>query len=467
MESTWKYFCCVLLITVFYGCKKFLNVRPDNITGINPQSVSDFEEMLNSSSLATPNYLISDLISDDVLLSDEVLKAGGKNSYYVNAYTWDKIVWTPTDSDPMYSDTYKRILQLNIILGNIAKVDDGSVERKEIVIAQAKINRAYYYLQLVNMYGTDYQSSSAIHDLAVPLILTPDGTELPKRNTVQEVYNQILADLSDAINYSSLPNFGVDVIHPGRASALALLARTYLYMGNYDNALNTAERALEIKNTLLDYRKISDGTGDKPFTLKDQESNPEILFARVCIDRSFTSRFKQTLYASSELQQLLGTNDLRFTSGFSEGEYAEYNSYWGDEPLSMQFNYSVGVPEMMLIMAECLARKGEGDRALILVNDLRKYRYSEADYTPLTVDNNEVLTIVLEERRRELFLHGGLRLFDLKRLNREERFKKDLKRISMKDGTIIATMPAGSPRYLIPFSPMIVANNPSMIQNER
>lgn len=482
MKPILTYFYFLLLVIAISSCKKFLNVRPDSVSGINPRTVNDFEQMLNNSALATPDYLLADLFSDDVILSDKALTAGAKNSFYVNGYLWDDIVWTSLDNDYMYNDTYRSILQMNIIIDNIKQADSGTVERKEIANAQARTNRAYYYLQLVNLYGTDYQPATAGKDLAIPLVLHPDGSLLPKRNTVQEVYDQILTDLNEAVNTASLPEIfsaKVDVIHPVKASAFAMLARTYLYMGKYEQALAAAESALKIRSTLLDYKTFSftnpadpsQGIKNKPMSLKDQESNPEILFARVCMDAGFYKRFTETPYISNDLKNMMGPKDLRFKFGFLLKPLemqASYPTYSNDGVISMQFNYSLGVPEMMLIKAECLARKGEDANALSVVNELRKYRYSTADYTSLSsTGTTDVLTLVLQERRRELFFKGGLRLFDLKRLNREAKFKIDLERRSLADGSIKATLKAGSPRYLMPFAPKIIANNRSMIQNER
>ncbi|MGF6849348.1 hypothetical protein QFZ51_004583 [Chitinophaga sp. W3I9] len=128
------------------------------------------------------------------------------------------------------------------------------------------------------------------------------------------------------------------------------------------------------------------------------------------------------------------------------------------------YDYSLGVPEVMLIKAECLARQQDAAGALALVNELRKNRL--VTYAPLN-SSTDVLTTVLEERRRELFYHGGLRLFDLKRLNRDSRFAQTLQRFADNGTTLKATLTANSPRYLMPFSPLIIANNPAIIQNPR
>ncbi|WP_209858373.1 RagB/SusD family nutrient uptake outer membrane protein [Chitinophaga sp. OAE865] len=467
MKPTFRLILVISLVLLVSSCKKFLNVRPDNTTNLNPRTVSDFEEILNNSNLATPNYMLADFASDDVYLSDYVMNSGNTTmAYYMNTYAWAPMVWQPSDDDAMYNGTYKLILPMNIILDNIEKADGGTGEQKAIIKAQACINRAYYYLQLANIYGPDYQSASAGQDLAVPLVLHPDATEQPRRKTVKEVYDQILTDLQLAINTPSLPDFGVDVIHPGKAAAYAMLARTYLLMSDYEKALAAADGALKIKSVLLNY----ESTAYKPFTLRDQEENPEVLLARVYIDQSYVRQFNDAIYASVSLSDLLGTKDLRFVANFETWptkNHFRYEQYSDNNIPSMQFNYSLTVAEMMLIKAECLARKGAGESSVALLNQLRQSRFKKADYTPLTVSPGEdALTLVLKERRRELFFHGGLRLFDLKRLNRDPRFKQDLTRVNSKD-SVIATLPALSPRYLMPFTPKVIANNPAIIQNQR
>ncbi|UYQ95956.1 RagB/SusD family nutrient uptake outer membrane protein [Chitinophaga horti] len=102
------------------------------------------------------------------------------------------------------------------------------------------------------------------------------------------------------------------------------------------------------------------------------------------------------------------------------------------------------------------------------MNQLRQKRFKPVDYVSLTYINDaDALSAVLLERRRELFLRGGLRTFDLKRLNQESAFARTLQRTSDVTSNVLATLPAGSPRYLLPFEPKMIANNPAIIQNQR
>jgi len=469
-------FCLILFALPGAGCKKFLSVRPDSNANFTPRNTQDFEQILNNSALAAPNFLVADLMSDDIMLSD-TLTTYAPSAYYTLAYNWASTVWGPADDDYMYNNSYQMILQMNVVVDNISASDSGTVKRKNIALSQAKINRAYYYFQLVNLYGKGYQLSSAATDLGVPIVLHPGNTLLGSRATVQAVYNQILLDLEDGVNDTDLPNFGIDIIHPGKAAALAMEARVYLFMGNYDQALAKANAALNLRSTILDYNTFrfayqpipSYGIYNKPFKLQDETANPEVLFAKFCSDDAFYNKYSTTPFISDSLAALYGSVDLRYVFNFFPGTGIRY-TYFLYSHNSMQFEYNIGVPEMMLIKAECLLRNANADvnGALSLLNQLRKCRFSPSDYNPLTgTDASAVLKMVLDERRRELFLHGGMRLFDLKRLNTDSRFKIDIQRISDVTGKVIATLPAGSPLYVLPLAPKVIAGTPAIIQNIR
>ncbi len=61
-------------------------------------------------------------------------------------------------------------------------------------------------------------------------------------------------------------------------------------------------------------------------------------------------------------------------------------------------------------------------------------------------------------------MYHGLRLFDLKRLNQDPRFRKDLQR---EHNGQIYRLPAGSPNYLVEIAPKIIQINPDIVPNVR
>lgn len=107
------------------------------------------------------------------------------------------------------------------------------------------VGRAFEYLTLVNAYGKHYDAETAQTDPGVPLLLDEDinKTNLT-RATVQQVYDQIKADLDQAsLNLPERP-----VLNANRASrpvGYGMLARMYLYMGDYEQALENARLSLE------------------------------------------------------------------------------------------------------------------------------------------------------------------------------------------------------------------------------
>jgi len=148
---------------------------------------------------------------------------------------------------------YRVILQLNIVLDRIDAAQ-GSAQQKNRVRAQARINRGMVLHALANLYGSDYQVTTATMDLAVPLVLLPNANQRPARATVQQVYAQILQDLNAAVAGPDLPGMGQDIYTPERQPVSHCWQKMYLYMARYqDRLLSAADSALTINNKLWDY----------------------------------------------------------------------------------------------------------------------------------------------------------------------------------------------------------------------
>lgn len=446
-----------LLIASLSSCKKFLDIDTNENSAINPHTVSDFEEILNAPEICQPNYFLADITGDDLTIADNTPKI----SLLWRAYAWEAELIGPTDDDPVFNDSYKWIMHMNLVIEKIPTAPEGTPERQAVAVAQAKINRAYYYLQLVNIYGPTYNPSTASTDLGVPLVTTVSSLDVHPRTTVKQVYDQILSDLNDAVNTLELPDFGSNIIHPGRAAALGLQARTYLLMGDYPKALQSANATLTIKNNLMDYTNIE----SKPQQLLDYQSNTETLLARA--NTMSLTPFGSTfvILLQQDLVNLFDYGDLRYELSTQQHQFLRRNLAPVNQSLRYHFDYSVTVPEVMLIKAECLARADNPIEAINILNEIRKNRFYIEDFEPLNSDVTSEIALqkVLDERRQELFVHGGLRLFDIKRLGlsmkRESMFGMPL--------SSVAPQPAGSKRFILPFSPKTLALNTKLIQNER
>ncbi|MBO9732850.1 MAG: RagB/SusD family nutrient uptake outer membrane protein [Chitinophaga sp.] len=451
-----------MLVLFSSGCKKFLDVTPKG--KFLPKTVAEYELFMNDPLIADACYGYEEMMTDDVAYTDEGmgLLGDGRSS---RSYLWAKDLFRATEDDGEWNGLYRNIYNCNLVLQEIGTAKDGTPESVSRITAEAKIHRAFCYFHLANLFGNDYQAATANTDLAVPLLLKPDLEAKTQRATVQEVLNQVVKDLSEALAESGLPDMGRNYVHPGKAGAYALQARVYLFMGNYEQALKASSAALALKNTLLDYNTISFINPAKPYSglkgLPTVDANPENILSRTTSLSGIITRFM----ISPDLLGILGEKDLRYVYSFTRilrsasSPVNPYPDYFGN-----YINYSIGVPEMMLIKAECLARNNSKDEAIDLLNTLRQKRFKPAEYTALTAATaDEALVQVLQERRRELMYHG-VRWFDLKRLNRDSRFKKDLTR-SYKGTTY--TLAANSSCYLLQIAPKIITINPAIIQNPR
>lgn len=139
---------------------------------------------------------------------------------------------TNTILDQVYVSCYSGISKANIVIERLSEADVPAAAKADID-GQAKFLRAFFYFKLVRYFG------------GVPLFLKEvkkaDEAFLT-RSTVDEVYNQIVADAKDAINQLAAPAKFPQSGHVTKGSATMLLAEIYMTQKKYAEAealLNT------------------------------------------------------------------------------------------------------------------------------------------------------------------------------------------------------------------------------------
>ncbi len=106
------------------------------------------------------------------------------------------------------------------------------------------------------------------------------------------------------------------------------------------------------------------------------------------------------------------------------------------------------------------------------LNTLLKTRWNTnggtTPYVNITAANaDDALVKVLIERRKELLMRGSIRWMDLRRLNKDSRFRKDLSRTyTLNTVSSTYSLPANDPRYTL-LIPQEVINNSKIAQNQR
>ncbi|MDR2969535.1 MAG: RagB/SusD family nutrient uptake outer membrane protein [Tannerellaceae bacterium] len=246
----------------------FLNVYPQTSLSSTTfyQTPAHFEQAITGAYARTRTIPLNGLIMDE-MRSDNAhftMYAGDRGPYlrteviglFLDDETTD--TWVPT----RYNEVYNGISRVNTLIGRL----DGSEltdDQKKAVRAEALFLRAFFYYDLVTHWG------------GVPLVLTEAkmGEELFLPNsTVEEVYNQILTDIDEAISIG-LP-VATTFPQSGRATmGAARMLRAYSYMSKPAREYAKAEQDL-IAITQMNYGLLDDYTD--VFSLSNKNSKESI-----------------------------------------------------------------------------------------------------------------------------------------------------------------------------------------------
>ena len=448
------------------GCNDYLDIKPKGEK--IPKTVTDYETLLNYESVQKvsdtyPTYLTDDVYLPDVAQGTATPGLNSVDQSILNLYLFKKDVFGEAQDDGFWFASYNRIYYYNTVIDNIMDAEGPSEQQKHSIRAEALISRALEYLYLVNGYAKHYDVRTADTDPGVPLILDEDISKKDLvRASVKDVYAQIQSDLQAALpNLPAQPKG--NAFRASKAAGYGILAKMYLYMGNYAEALKAANAVLEMNNSLLDLKKYavvkvqsSIGRTNVPQDI----DNPENIYIKFA---PYVYGLSSKVFGSDELISLFSEDDMRlqvyFTKNFRNIPTDKY--VWAPY---LRANLAVSSPEIYLIAAECEAREGSIERAMTLINKLRDNRIKN-NTDIVATDRNDALQKVLEERRRELAMSGMVRYIDLKRLNQESQFAKTVTHATG-EGTF--SLEPNSPLYVLPIPAKVMRfNKNSMKQNER
>ncbi len=373
-------------------------------------------------------------------------------------YTWRKPFYTDLTQDNDWNAQYAAMYVYNVVIDGVMDSKGGDPSTKQILQAEALLQRAFTYFNLANLYGKQYDAASAATDPAVPLMLKAALFVDLKRSSVKEVYEQVLKDIRTALPV--LPLTQAINFRPNKAAAYALLSKVYLNMRDFTNAAAFADSSLALSGTLYDYNIAVSGSS--------------IVFPSIYDDKQVLLRkIPRQTYSAPQLSQslldLLGTKDLRYVLFVRPGSnfYPAFEGlgYWSRDRYTGGSDMpAVGLStnDTWLIKAECLARAGKKDEAVNMLNTLRKFRFLPADYADLSASTAaEALQLVVDERRREFF-GTGFRWFDQRRLNKDPMFAKTVTRVL--NGTTY-TLEPNSNSYVFPLANILISQNPELEQN--
>nr|WP_320057565.1 RagB/SusD family nutrient uptake outer membrane protein [uncultured Bacteroides sp.] len=414
-------------------------------------------------------FFYPDIAGDDALVNPV-------NNYnrFVAPYQYNVIASNTYVRDP-WKNCYSLIDNANAILDNINSLAESSERNR--VEGEALALRTYAYHFLVRAYAkpvNKYPDSAG-----VILRLSSSTKDLP-RATVKEVYDQMVKDMERSCILLT-DNSSSSKAYIGENAAHGILARLYLDLGDETNGILHAKAALK-GITLMD-KSI--------YESKFCEVNSETLWAFECTtddnqfylslpsfwyycddDESNVLDGYSSLRVSKNLIDLMDNNDVRkgqFPKYSSTGEYIKFPAAKGgylttkihsrnNEMGQGSFNVLRG-SEMYLIIAELAADKAHYDVAKDALDAVRVAR----GLSKYTGSNDQLVTEVQNERRRELFAEGH-RQFDLKRRNLPL-VRKGVQGHDLWDSAV--DLPAGSDKFELPIPQDEIDANGALTKNDQ
>lgn len=178
------------------------------------------------------NGWIDDLHRISEYPGDNVALSGGTSDNLFFLYNYQAIT-TNSRVDRFWRNSYKIIVGCNLM---IEKIQEGDSPETDQLLGENYYLRALVFFQMGNVFGRPY--NQGVSNLSIPVKLSSDTDDRPDRNTVQEVYDQVIGDLQKA---ESLMTINKGASFASKEAAQALLARVYLYMEDNDNAETYAD----------------------------------------------------------------------------------------------------------------------------------------------------------------------------------------------------------------------------------
>ncbi|WP_165503670.1 RagB/SusD family nutrient uptake outer membrane protein [Pedobacter hiemivivus] len=360
----------------------------------------------------------------------------GETNFY--PYSTNKLnINNSNSSYKVWSTAYTTIYGANSVMEGVEASTSSLLSdsvRKELT-GEAKFVRAFTYFYLSNLFGD------------VPLALTINfhkTISLP-RAPQRDVYLQIIKDLKDAMTLMPA-DYSVGKgkrTRPNKWAAAALLARVYLYTGDY---INAAALSTEIINTTSLFKLEADlnnvfstisreaiwqlGLATGHYFLRN--ATPE---GNIMVPAYSTNTGTPIFGLSQELKNAFETGDERWVkwTGNTDNSMATgspQGTTWYPYKYKLALGSSVvGGPEVeyytpmrlaeqYLIRAEAIVNGAPGGLSAA-IDDLNIIRdRADLPALPYTLNKIQVMEAIAKERQVELFAEWGHRWLDLKRTGR-------------------------------------------------
>ncbi len=217
------------------SCDNYLDKLPDDRAELN--TLEKTKQMLVSAYPShSPNFIFE--MSCDNRTDNGVLYVAQPNQ--LQAYRWQPIE-TEGNDDPkaIWNSNYEVCAIANMALEAL----DGSSAEANAIKAEALLCRAYAMFVNANTFCMAWNEEKADEYLGIPYPKVA-GETVDERGTLRETYQNINADIEEALPLLNDTYLSVPKYHFNAKAAYAFAARFNLYYHNWDKAIEYATKAL-------------------------------------------------------------------------------------------------------------------------------------------------------------------------------------------------------------------------------
>lgn len=381
------------------------------------------------------------------------------------------INYSPTATYGTWGYAYYVISCANVIIDKLAENEElGTEEQRNNLTAECLFLRALSHFDLVRVYAQPYAYTADASHLGVPVVLHQDVSAKPARNTVKEVYDQIIADLLEAEKLID-PEYRRSGTDPASAASIyaiqALLSRAYLYSQQWQAAADYATKVISSgKYRMWKASEILSVKGTEVSSVywADAQTDGEVIFEvygnktnsydgyHDGISPMTTPDGYGDAAASMDLVNLYEDTDIRGGLFITKGGDYWTAKYYGKGMANPDFNNVIvlRLSEMYLNRAEAVINGASGSSAAADLEIIANNRGASVQ--------NPTKAGVYLERQKELAWEGHL-WFDLARTGRP------MTRTDVDPG-VINEVPYPDFRWAMPIPDREISCNENLVQND-
>lgn len=447
----------VLTVSVFGGCRNYLNVQPQGevIPSTDEEFASIIHNRLREIEGGGDEYVVGNMDALKHLegCADD-LDANIKTSASLTFFAGEEI----TARQRVYEDSWEIVRDCNIVIENLSG--------RESDIAKGSLSAAYamkgiIYYNLIREFCQPWSDTGADELPGIPLVDRFSISDKPSRGTLRQSYDYARAQFESAL-----------ALNPTDPKYVFTTWIVKAYEAKLDFWCCRWDRVTSLCEDII---------GNSGFSLTPIGEYAEMINSQY--DRKGEVLIRSHINNSSELDWYFS-----FTKGYlaSRPACAALIRLFGDEP-TKDVRYSasfdkkrmnvktpeckVRLSEIYLMLAEAYCHEGQKQKALDLVNELRRNRIegvvdlTESNLPPVREGDRifvdcygnaltPLLQAIFDERRKEMYMEGD-RWYELKRNGRPEWW------------VISNGLKYTTEKYLYtsPISKSDVDLNPSLVQN--